>query len=101
VSPTTPLRGPPPRDYAPSKFDPLNGGLPSDVTTLDHARRGQVLEVRCVLDGAGESAAMLRPGDRVVCRGRTSQWVVVELVGRGEYAIHRHDARCIRIERGG
>jgi hypothetical protein len=99
VAPPHKAQPPPLRDFAARRTGAPGDGLPSELATLENARRGQVMEVRAVIDGAGESAAMLRPGDRVICRGRTSQWIVVELPGRGEYAVHRHDARFVRIDR--
>jgi hypothetical protein len=93
---------------APSRADlpvgpesPTHVSVPGDVTTLASVILGQKAVVRCVLLGAGESVAMLRPGDTVHCRGSTSHWLVVELAGHGELAVHRDDARLVQIERTG
>jgi hypothetical protein len=73
--------------------------IPGQVTTLAAVEPGQTAEVRSILQGAGDTAALLRPGDRVLCRGRTSDWLVVELPRHGEVAVHRADARLVQIER--
>jgi hypothetical protein len=88
------------RDFPPRRSRRPGAGIPADVSTLDTSRRGETLEVRCVIGGGGDSVTMLRPGDHLICRGRTSQWIIVELPGRGEYAVHRDDARFVRVERG-
>jgi hypothetical protein len=87
------------RDFPPRRSRRPSAGIPADVSTLDTGRRGETLEVRCVIDGCGDTVTMLRPGDHLICRGRTSQWIIVELPGRGEYAVHRDDARFVRVER--
>jgi hypothetical protein len=74
---------------------------PAELTTLASVRPDQAAEVRSILAGVGESAGMLLPGDVVVCRGRTADWVIVQRDGRDEIAIHRDDARRIQIEREG
>lgn len=76
-----------------------DAGIPGQVMTLAAVEPGQTAEVRCILQGAGDSAALLRPGDRVLCRGRTSDWLVVEIPRHGELAVHRADARHVQIER--
>lgn len=73
--------------------------LPGALATLASVHRGNTCIVRSVLNGAGESAALLRPGDVLICRSRTTDWIIAELAGRGELAIHRADARHVRIER--
>ena len=89
-----PSTGPPQAGTRPRGAPP-----PAELTTLASVLPDQTAEVRSILAGAGESAALLYPGDVVVCRGRTADWVIVERAGQGEIAIHRHDARRVQIER--
>ncbi|MBR9990656.1 MAG: ferrous iron transport protein A [Gemmatimonadetes bacterium] len=84
---------------APNAQDIQAHTVPAQLATLATVEPGQAAEVRSILVGAGDSAALLRPGDTVLCRGRTSDWLVVELPGRGEVAVHRADARHVQIER--
>jgi hypothetical protein len=72
--------------------------VPSDLATLADVHPGQVVEVRSILSGAGQTAALLRTGDVLICRGRTVEWLVVEQPGHGELAVHRHDAGLVQIE---
>jgi hypothetical protein len=97
---TVPVQGPPPSHELAREFGAVRcRAIPAGLHTLESARPGERLEVRSILFGAGASAAMLRPGDVIYCRGRTAQWLVVELPGVGELAVHHHDARHIRTER--
>lgn len=73
--------------------------IPSSVTTLAAATHGDTVQVRAILFGAGEVAAMLRPGDLLTCRGVTSDWIVVARSGDSELPVHRRDAALVQIER--
>lgn len=73
--------------------------VPAGVSTLASAVPGQAVEVRTILDGAGESVATLRPRDLLTCRARTADWLVFEQNGRTEVAVHRCDAGRVCIER--
>jgi hypothetical protein len=91
-----------PRFYGQLFFPPARtcGTIPGELTTLDSACSGQTVHVLSILCGAGESTALLKAGDEVICRGRTADWLIIELPGRGELAVHRRDAAYVQIERG-
>jgi hypothetical protein len=74
--------------------------IPSGLTTLAGAEPGQCVKVRAILAGVGDTTALLRAGDTLTCRGRTSDWLIVEHALGGEIAVHRHDAELVQIERG-
>lgn len=73
--------------------------VPSHLFTLAHARPGQTVVVRDILRGAGETVALLRPGDVIRCRTRTRDWVIVQQRNRDELAVHRCDAALVQAER--
>jgi hypothetical protein len=77
---------------------PIADNVPGAVRTLATAAPDQVVEVRTILYGVGESAALLRTGDVLTCRARTKDWVILERHGHGELALHRYDAALIQVE---
>jgi hypothetical protein len=73
--------------------------VPAGLSTLSAAAVGDVVEVRALLFGAGEVAASLCTGDRIACRARTEDWIVLARPGFGEVAISRRDAGFVQVER--
>jgi hypothetical protein len=84
---------------APNVAERIAVTVPSHLFTLAHARPGQTVVVRDILRGAGETVALLRPGDVIRCRTRTRDWVIVQQRGREEIAVHRCDAALVQAER--
>jgi hypothetical protein len=67
------------------------------LTPLSAAGVGETVEVRAILFGAGEAAAVLRPGDLLTCRGATEEWLVVARPGFDELPVSRRDAERVQI----
>ena len=73
--------------------------IPSDLTTLAHARPGMELEVRHVLGCARRGVQSFEPGDRIVCRHVNGQGLIVTTADGGDVNVPWDAARCLQVER--